>query len=91
MSERYRLTSCQFIAIFRKKRFLSFQATKVLIESFVYSNFNCPLVWHCKAKSLQKTENIQQWTWQNLHDNFESAYSELLQKSNKTNMKTQRV
>ena len=38
---------CQLNALFRLKNYLNFEQKKVLIESFIYANFNyCPLVWH---------------------------------------------
>ena len=86
--------SCQLNAISRCKSYLSIQAKKVLTESFVYSNFDyCPLVWHfCQAKSLQKiNKNIKKRALHYLYDDFESSYSELLQRSNKTTMTTQRL
>ena len=59
-------------------------------ESFVYSEFNySPLARHIfKAKSLQKKSNILN---ENLHDGFQGECSELVQKSNKTIMTTQRL
>ena len=52
----YRLASFQWKTIFKLKFFKIFQPKKLLIETFVYLNFNyCPLVWHIRiAKSLQK-------------------------------------
>ena len=36
----------QLNALLRLKLYLTFEARKVMIKSFVYSNFNyCPLVW----------------------------------------------
>ena len=36
---------CQLNALFRLKNYLNFEQKKVLIETFVYANFNnCPLV-----------------------------------------------
>ena len=42
-------------------KILEFKKRKILIESFVYSNFNyCPLVLHfCNQKSSQKVENLK--------------------------------
>ena len=53
--------SCQLNALFRLENFLGFKERKILIESFVSSNFNyCPLVWHfCNQKPLQKVENLK--------------------------------
>ena len=39
--------SCLLNALFRLKHFLRFKAGKILIEKFIYSNFNyCPMIWH---------------------------------------------
>ena len=50
------------------------QAKKVLIESVVYSDLNyCLLARHfCKAKSMQKVEDIQRRALQYLYEIFES-------------------
>ena len=52
---------------------------KVLIESFIYANFNyCPLVWHFLTyKSMNKIESIQKRDLQLLYNDFESNYSQL--------------
>ena len=46
----------------RLRAYIGFDARKVLVQSFVYSNFNyCPLVWHfCSAKSMHKIEKVQE-------------------------------
>ena len=51
----------QLNAFVRLKRFLGNEERKVLINSFVLSNFNyCPLVWMLtNAKSVHKIEAIQ--------------------------------
>ena len=48
--------SNQLNAIGRIQKFMGFKEKEVLLNSFVYSNFNyCPLVWHfCTSKSLYK-------------------------------------
>ena len=45
----------------RLNRYFGFEENKILINSFIYGNFNyCPLVWHFFSKnSLTKTGNIQ--------------------------------
>ena len=52
---------CQLNALCRLKNYLNFEQEKVLIESFIYANFNyCSLVWHfCTYKSMNKIEGIQ--------------------------------
>ena len=51
-----RFAANQLNALIRLKRFLSFEAKKVLVKSYFYPNFNyCPLVWmFSSAKSLKK-------------------------------------
>ena len=53
--------SNQLNAISRIQKFMGFKEKEILLNSFVYSNFNyCPLVWHfCSAKSVKKIEKIQ--------------------------------
>ena len=51
----------QLNAIGRIQKFMGFKEKEVLLNSFVYSNFNyCSLVLHfCSSKSLYKIEKIQ--------------------------------
>ena len=51
---------CQLNALSRLKNYLNYQQKKVLIEGFIYANFNyCPLVWHfCTYTSMNKLESI---------------------------------
>ena len=67
----------------RLNRYLGFEEKKILINSFIYGNFNyCPLVWQfCSKNSLNKIENIGKNALR-LNDN-ESDYKTLLKKSNK--------
>ena len=55
-----RTAANQLNALIRLKQFLSFEAKKVLVNSYFYSNFNyCPLVWmFSSAKSLNKIESL---------------------------------
>ena len=52
--------STQLNALFRFKHILPLKAKQILVQSFVYANFNyCPLVWHLSsAKSLLTVEII---------------------------------
>ena len=67
---------------------MGFKENKILLNSFVYSNFNhCLLVWHfCSSKYLYKIEKIQERELRLLHNDFTSNYAELLKKSDKTTM-----
>ena len=85
--------SNQLNAISRLHRYLGFKEKEVLINSFVYANFNyCPLIWHfCPAKSARKIEKIQLRALQILYNDFESDYEALLSKSGKCTMEIRRL
>ena len=69
-------------------RYLGFEEKKILINSFIYGNFNYfPLVWHfCSKNSLNKIENIQKRDLRFLLSDHESDYKTLQKKSNKSTM-----
>lgn len=83
----------QLNALIRLKKYLRFEERKVLINSFIYSNFNyCPLVWHfCSKDSTKKVENIQKRALRFLLEDYESDYETLLKKSGKCTMKIKRI
>ena len=83
----------QLNALIRLKQFLSFEAKKVLVNSYFYSNFNyCPLVWmFSSAKSLNKIESLQKRALRYLYSDYESPYDRLLAKSGKVTMKASRL
>ena len=72
----------------RLKSFIGFAEKEILVQSFVYSNFNyCPLVWYfSSSKSLQKIEKIQERALRFLHNDHVSSYKDLLLKSNRCTM-----
>ena len=72
----------------RLKKFIGFKEKKILVQSFVYSNFDyCPLVWYFSScKSLQKIEKLQERALRFLYNDNASSYSDLLSKSNKCTM-----
>ena len=72
---------------------MGFKEKEVLLNSFVYSNFNyCPLVWHFwSSKSLYKIEQIEERALILLHNNFACDYAELLKKSGNTTMEIKRL
>ena len=74
-------------------RYLGFEEKKILINSFIYGNFNyCPLVWHfCSKNSLNKIENIQKRALRFLLNDYESDYKILLKKCNKCTMEVRRL
>ena len=83
----------QLNALIRLKSALGFKEKKVLIESFIYSNFDyCPLAWHfSSAKSLQKIENMQKRALQFLFSTYEMNYEELIEKAGKSTMNIRRL
>jgi len=84
--------SSQLNAIGRLKKYMGFKQREILINSFVYANFNyCPLVWHfCPQKSLRKIEKIQERALRILYNDFENDYESLLKKSGKPSMEVKR-
>ena len=84
--------SNQLNAIGKIQQFMGFKEKEVLLDSFVYSNFNyCPLVWHFySSKSLYKIEKIQERALRLLDNDFTSDYAELLKKSGKATVKSKR-
>ena len=85
--------AAQLNAIYRLKNFLSIKAKSILIQSFVFANFNyCPLVWNFSSfKSLKKVEDIQKRALRFLHDDNESSYEELLIQTGKNSMNVNRL
>ena len=83
--------SMQLNAIFRLKKYMSQKELEVVLNSFIYSNFNyCPLVWHfSNNKSIEKIENIRCLRL-TLND-YKSDYKTLLDKSGKESMKIRRI
>ena len=92
INELCKSASKQLNALLRLNTFLSQKAKKILIESFVYANFNyCPLVWNfASKKSVNKIESIQQRALRFLLNDQDSSYEELLKKSFKSTMTVQR-
>ena len=73
----------------RPKRFFSFDEQRILVQSFIYSNFDfyCPLVWHFSStNSLQKIEKLQERAIKFLYNDELSAYGDLLSKSGRCTM-----
>ena len=88
ISDLCKKAATQLNVLKRLKQFIGFEERKILVQSFVYSNFNyCPLVWHfLSAKSLQKVERIQERALRFLFNDNNSTYEELLTKSGKNYM-----
>ena len=83
----------QLSAICRLKSFLNTDQRKILVNSFIYANYNyCPVVWHfCSKKSMSKLERIQYRVLQFLHNYSDSDYNTLLKKSDKCSMEVRRL
>ena len=93
ISELCKKAANQLNVLKRLKRFIGFETRKLLVQSFVYSNFNyCPLVWHfSSAKSLHKVERIQERALRFQYDDHNSSYQELLQRSGRCFMHVSRL
>ena len=78
----------QLNVLVRLKRFLGNQGRKVLINSFVLSNFKyCTLVWMLtNVKSVRKIESIETGAWRFMLKDYESSCEDLLKKSGNPSM-----
>ena len=83
----------QLNTLIRTNWFLSFEAKKVLVNSYFYWNFiYCPLVWIFPgAKSLKRIESLQKRARRHLYSDYDSLYDILLTKSGKVIMETSRL
>ena len=72
----------QFNALTRISNYLDMESKKIILNSFIRSNFEyCPSVWHFGKTNNQKLEKIQERSLRILHDTFELTYEELLHKN----------
>ena len=76
----------QLNALIKLNCFLGIDEKKVLVNSFVLSNFNyCPLVLFISStKSWKKIENLQKTALRFLLNDYESSDEKLLEKSDKS-------
>jgi len=88
-----RKSAGQLNALCRLRYLLGFEERKILVNSFIYANFNyCPLVWHFSSKkSINKIENIQKRALRFLLDDNSSSYETLLKKTDKCTMEVKRL
>ena len=72
----------QLNALIRLKSFLGLKEKEVLVNSFIYSNFNyCALVWTLShKKSLDKIESLHKRALRFLLNDYVSSYEQLLEK-----------
>ena len=80
-------------AIGRLKHYLGKKELEVIINSFIYSNFNyCRLVWHFSScKALRKRENIHKCCLRMIHNDYDSDYETLLKISGTSSMQIKRI
>jgi hypothetical protein len=83
----------QLNSLYRLNKDLNSESKKVLVNSFIYSNFNyCPLVWHItSSNSIKKIEKIQERSLRFLYNDFNSSYDQLLEQAGKTTMLISRL
>ena len=85
--------SAQLNSLYRFKYILPYEVKYILIQSFIFANFNyCPLIWNfSSSKSLLKIDHIQKRALRLLYDDDISSYEELLEKSNRSSMNIYRL
>ena len=93
ISEMCRKAASQLNVLKRLNHFIGFNERKILVQSFVYSNFDyCPLVWYfSSAKALQNIEKIQERALRFLYNDHHSSYGDLLLKSERCTMHASRM
>ena len=86
-------SAAQLNALCRIRHLIGLEERKILINSFIYANFNyCPLVWHFSSrKSINKIENIQKRALRFLLNDYSSDYETLMKKANKCTMEVKRL
>ena len=79
--------------LIRNRKYLNYDAKKVVIDSFILANFNyCPLVWHfCSSESMKKLERVQEMAFRFLLEDYDSDYDQLLTKINKPTLEIRRL
>ena len=85
--------SMQLNAIGQLKRYLGKKELEVIVNSFIYSNFNyCPLVWHFSScKALGKVESTHKRCLRMTHNDYDSDYETLLKISGTPTMQIKRI
>ena len=83
----------QLNALCRIGHLIGFEERKILINSFIYANFNyCLLAWHFSSKnSINKIENIQKRALRFLRNDYSSDYEILSKKTNKCTIEVKRL
>ena len=85
--------AAQLNALKRLKGHMEFKAKEILVQSFVFSNFNyCPLLWHFSSeKSMKKIEKIHERALRFLYNDSTSSYDDSFSKAGKCSMKISRL
>ena len=93
INDKCKTASGQLNALLRLEPLLDFNAKNILIQSFIYANFNyCPIIWHfSSSKSLQKIESLQKRALRFLYNDQQSSYNALLSKGGQTTMNIYRL
>ena len=78
----------QLNALKRLSYYIPIQTCKILVEAFIFSNFNyCPLVWYFStAKQMNKIERIQERALRFINNDYHLDYSTLLSKNEHVTM-----
>ena len=90
ISDLCKKASMQLNALNRLKAYIGNKEMEILINSFIYSNFNyCPLVWHFSScKSTATIEKIHKRCLRMIVADNTSDNQTLLEKSKNTSMET---
>ena len=77
ISDLCKKAATQLNVLTRLKPFLGFAEKRVLVQSFVFSNFNyCPLVWFfSSARSMDKIEKRQERALRFIYDDHDSSHT----------------
>ena len=83
----------QLIVLPRIHKYIGFQEVKMLLDSFIFLNFNYrPLVWHfCSAALSQKKEKMQEHVLRLLYNDSYSCYNNLRLKPERPTMEVSRL
>ena len=64
-------------------KYMSLQKRRILMKSFITSQFNyCPIVWICHSRSLDKVNHIHERALRIVYQDFQSSVLALLVKDN---------
>ena len=83
----------QSFGVFSEAPDLGQKGKEILINSFLYSNFNYgPLIWHLKTrKGVNKIEKVQERSLKFILNDYDKTYFQLLDISKKPSMEVKRL